>query len=70
MKACRETATVKVPKFICQICRASLSSKNALKEHCDRHTQSKDVRYNYCGTQFYNKSKHRIHYMTCTAKKE
>ena len=67
MKACKET--VKVPKFICQICGASLSSKNALKEHCYQHAQSKDVRCNYCGTQFYNKSKHSIHYMTCTAKK-
>ena len=52
MKACGETATVKVPKFICQICGASQSSKNALKEHCNCHAQSKDVRCNYCGTQF------------------
>ena len=41
-----------------------------LKEHCDHHAQSKDVKCKYCGTQFYNKLKCSIHYMTCTAKKE
>ena len=40
--------------------------KRTLRSPCP----SKDVRCNYCSTQFYNKSKCSIHYMTCTANKE
>ena len=59
-----------VPKYICQVCGASLSSKNALKEHCDRHVEAKEVGCKYCGEKFYNKLKRSIHYLKCSAKKE
>ena len=65
-----KTCGQEVPKYICQVCGASLSSKNALKEHSDRHSEAKEVRCKYCGEKFYNKSKRSIHYLKCSAKKE
>ena len=66
IKTCRQEA----PKYMCQVCGASLSSKNALKEHSNRHSEAKEVRCKYCGEKFYNKSKRSIHYLKCSAKKE
>ena len=57
-------------KFACEVCGQVLSSKNSLKEHLDRHTDSPEVVCQYCGKKFFNKSKRSNHYAACIAKKQ